>query len=406
MELSMSERRSVTRATAKRYKEASKKWKGRILDEFVQLTGYTRCYASYVLRTWDRKAAQRMNRKTTRRRKRIYGNEILLALKKIWYICDCICGKRLAPYLEEIVPVLETHGELVLEKEVREKILKISASTIDRLLAKEKRKFRLKGKARTKPGTILKSQIPIRTFAGWDEHKPGFVEVDLVGHDGGSTRGDYIQTLDVTDVCTAWTETQAVKNKAQIWVLEAMRDIKNRLPFPLLGVDSDNGSEFINAHLFKFCEEEGITFTRSREYRKNDNCYVEQKNYSVVRRAVGYARHDTEEELEILNTLYQSLRPYTNFFQPVMKLIKKTRDGSKVKKVYDKAKTPYQRVLDSPYVSEESKQVLRDLYVQLNPVALKRRITELQRKLIRVKEGELKDGHRVAFMYNLKKVRM
>ena len=269
----------------------------------------------------------------------------------IWIICGRICSKRLAPYLKEIVPILERHKELVVDKETKEKILKISASTIDRLLFKERAKLRLKGRARTKPGTLLKNQIPIRTFADWDENKPGFVEVDLVSHDGGNPRGDYVHTLDVTDVYTGWT-------------------------------DSDNGSEFINAHLLRFCKQEKITFTRTRPYRKNDNCFVEQKNYSIVRKAVGYYRYETKKELEILNELYKVLRLYTNFFQPVMKLVEKTRVGSKVIKRYDKSKTPYQRVLDSPYVPREDKERLRAEYDQLNPAELKRELTKLKNRLM------------------------
>ncbi len=177
----------------------------------------------------------------------------------------------------------------------------------------------------------------------WDDKRPGFVEIDLVSHDGGNPRGDYLHTLDVTDVSTGWTETQAVKNKAQVWVFEALKDIIKRVPFPILGIDSDNGSEFINNHLLRFCEEKKITFTRTRPYRKNDNCYVEHlpallrreqagKNYSVVRKTVGYYRYDTEVELNLINKLYLILRLYTNFFQPSMKLIEKVRIGSKVKK--------------------------------------------------------------------------
>ena len=234
---------------------------------------------------------------------------------------------------------------------------------------------------RTKPGTLLRHQIPIRTFADWDEKKPGFVEVDLVGHDGGILKGDFLYTLDVTDINTGWTETRAVKNKAQIWVFGAMKYIRGRLPFELLGIDSDNGSEFINAELMRYCEEEGITFTRSRPYKKNDNCFVEQKNYSVVRRAVGYLRYDTEEELKIMNRLYEVLRLYTNFFQPSMKLLEKTRTGSKVTKRYDKPRTPYGRMKDSDAISEDVKERLEMEYERLNPAELKRRIDELQRKL-------------------------
>jgi len=227
-------------------------------------------YTSYVLRTSHRKGASRAHRKGRTERERIYDDEVCSVLTRIWYICDCICGKRLAPYIGEMMWVLERHGELLLEEEVREKIRRISAATIDRMLRREKARFNLKGKAHTKPGTLLKSQVPIRTFADWDEKRPGFVEIDLVGHDGGNTRGDYMQTLDVTDVCTGWTEAQAVKNKAQVWVFEALKEIRGRLPFPLLGIDSDNGSEFINGHLVRFCEKERITFTKTRAYRKND----------------------------------------------------------------------------------------------------------------------------------------
>jgi hypothetical protein len=200
--------------------------------------------------------------------------------------------------MKEIVKKLESFGEISLNDDIREKLLKMSASTIDRMLSGERKKHRLRGRLNTQPGTLLKHQTPIRTFSVWDEGKPGFMEIDLVGHDGGDGRGEFMQTLDVTDVHTTWTETQAVKNKAQVWVFEALKDIRERLLFEVLGIDSDNGSEFINHELYRYCEQEGITFTRSRSYRKNDNCFVEQKNYSIVRRAVGYFRYDTEEEFE------------------------------------------------------------------------------------------------------------
>src|SRR5262249_11174185 len=232
-----------------------------------------------------------------------YDDQVLSALLKVWMIMDQICGKRLAPMMEEIVTRLEAFGELKLLPSTREKLLRISAATIDRLLAPERDKLSFGSKSRTKPGTLLKSQIPIRTFSDWDESRPGFVEIDLVAHDGGLATGDYLQTLDVTDVFTGWTETQGVRNKAQVWVFEAIKLIRTRFPFELLGIDSDNGSEFINHELLRYCQEQKITFTRSRSYRKNDNCFVEQKNYSVVRRAVGYLRYDTDEELLLLNEL-------------------------------------------------------------------------------------------------------
>ncbi len=394
MGLSMKEKKAVSKQVAHRYQKAGKKEKKRILDEFVHISGYTRWYGSYVLRNLGRKVVIKgkggrrvvlvgtVRKKASRNREHTYDEKVLKVLKKVWYLCDCICGKRLAPYLREIVPKLEACGELKTDAETREKVLKISAATIDRALADERKKTQLKGRSRTKPGALLKTQIPVRTFSDWNEKRPGFIEVDLVSHDGGSARGDYIQTLDATDILTGWTETQAVKNKAQIWTLRAVKEIKERLPFPLLGLDSDNGGEFINHHFEVFCRENSITFTRGRPYRKNDSCFVEQKNYSVVRRAVGYSRYDTKEELELLNEIYTHLRLYTNFFQPVMKLKEKTRTGSKVRKKYDEAKTPYQRVLECKDVKEDAKRRLFEEYETLNPAELKRSITRLQDKLM------------------------
>lgn len=298
---------------------------------------------------------------------------------------DYICGKRLHAALPELVTVLERHNELRCDRTTREKLLRVSAATIDRLLRTERRKYQLRGKARTKPGTLLKHQIPIRTFAEWDEQQPGFGEIDLVGHDGGLAAGDYCQTLDFTDVATTWTETRAVRNKAQARVFAALQKVRKDLPFALLGLDSDNGSEFINDELLRYCRQEKITFTRSRPYRKNDNCFVEQKNYSIVRRAVGYARYDTDEQCALLNELYSYLRLYTNFFLPTMKLKSKERNGSKVKKSYDQPLTPYQRVLQAKLVSRAVKDRLRAKYTTLNPAALKRKIERLQQRLAKTK---------------------
>jgi hypothetical protein len=389
MRLTMNERKKATAVVAGRYQKARKKDKGLILDEFVKLTGYSRRYASHVRISHGRKL--RVNRRyvlqldvkktASRRKPKVYDAEVSKALKEIWYIMDCICGKRLAPALKDVVRRLERFGEIRLSGEVQQKLLKISPASIDRLLAKERKRYQIKGRGNTKPGTLLKHQIPIRTFSDWDGQTPGFVEIDLVGHDGGDSHGDFAQTLDVTDVCTTWTETEAVRNKARAWVFEALKDIRGRMPFPLLGIDSDSGGEFINKHLFRYCQQEKITFTRPRSYRKNDGCFVEQKNYSVVRRAAGYLRYDTEEELLTLKELYRYLRLYTNFFQPTMKLIEKTRIGSKVTKKYDKAQTPYRRVLACSDVSAEDKQALKKLYATLNPARLKRHITRLQQKL-------------------------
>jgi hypothetical protein len=391
MRLTMKERKKTVAVVAPRYQKVRKKDKGIILNEFLELTCYTRNHAAYMLRTHGRKVwintqtvlVGDARKKKPRNKEKVYDDTVIEPLKKIWKIMDYICGKRLAPMLKEVIPRLLRFREIRLEQVVRDKLMKISPATIDRLLAPERKKHMLKGRSNTKPGTLLKSQIPIRTFSEWEDTKPGFVEIDLVGHDGGDGSGEFVQTLDVTDVCTGWTETQAVRNKAQQWVFEALKDIRGRLPFALFGIDSDNGSEFINHHLYRYCQDQKITFTRTRSYRKNDNCFVEQKNYSVVRRAVGYSRFDTTEEQALLNELYPYLRLYTNFFQPSVKLIKKTRVGSKVTKTYDKPLTPYRRVLASSDVPQEDKQKLRSLYGKLNPAQLKRSITKLQQKLLR-----------------------
>lgn len=382
----------MSKSTAARYQRSRKKEKGFILDEYVALTGYNRTYASHILANWGKKKTlvhkqKRITfeiiRESPRRRKKpiVYGPEIKEPLVRIWAIADGICGKRLAPLMPELIPKLEHFGEIKLDAQTRQKLLSISAATIDRLLASEKKKMRLKARSHTKPGTLLKHQIPIRTFSDWDDTLPGFVEVDLVGHDGGNAAGEFAYTLDITDIVTTWIELVALKNKAHKWVLEALTDVSHRLPFPLLGIDSDNGGEFINNSLVVFCQANEINFTRTRPYKKNDNCYVEQKNYSVVRRAVWYNRYDTDYQVKLMNQLYGYLRLYINFFQPSMKLKEKTRIGSRVKKKFDTAKTPFQRVLEHPAIDQRVKESLKKQYELLNPAELKRKIVELQTKL-------------------------
>jgi len=397
MGLTMKEKQAVTRQMALEYKRATKTQKGEILDTLIQLTGYTRSYAARVLRDRARYVVvgqgvvngvkvrliedERTRPKKKRKRKKIYDKDVLRALQTVWLICDGICGKRLAPYMKKIVGKLERMGELHLEPETRRKLLCVSAATIDRMLGPTRKRYQLRARSQTKPGTLLKHQIPIRTFADWDELRPGFLEIDLVSHEGGNARGDYAYTLDATDVCTGWTETEAVKNRSQHFVFAGLEAAMPRFPFAILGIDSDNGGEFINHHLFNYCSDNHITFTRSRPYRKNDNCFVEQKNYSVVRRTVGYCRHDTPAELRVLNELYAVLRLYTNYFQPSMKLVEKTRTGSKVHKKYDKAKTPYHRVMTSRWIPRQTKRELRSIYATLNPAKLIRDIGKLQDEL-------------------------
>src|SRR6266496_3770088 len=391
MRLTMKERKRIAEATAGRYRKAGKKEKGVILNEFGELTGFARSYAALVLRNQGR--VVQVNRRLRLRgdvgkklarpgRGPTYDEQTVKVLVQVWRIMDYICGKRLAPVLGEMVERLLRHNELRCDAARRKKLARMSAATIDRLLRPERQKYQLKGRSHTRPGTLLKHQIPMRTFNEWDEAQPGFLEIDLVGHDGGVLDSFHAFTLNATDVASGWTSSTALKNKAQVWSLAGVQKIQAKLPFPLLGIDSDNGSEFINETLFNFCQEHKITFTRSRPYRKNDSCFVEQKNYSVVRRAVGYQRFDTDEQLRLLNELYEVLDLYNNFFQPSMKLKSKERQGARVTKKYHQARTPYQRLLDSDYVSDEIKEQLRARYRLLNPAQLKRQIEKLQQTLL------------------------
>jgi hypothetical protein len=401
----MKERKRVAEATAGRYRRERKREKTAILNQFVELTGFARSYAALVLRNHGR--VVQVNPKLRVRgdvgkrlrrpgRRPDYDEPVVKGLIKVWRIMDYICGKRLAPVLAEIVERLQRRGELKCDPEVRKKLSRMSAATIDRLLREERQKYQLKGRAHTRPGTLLKHQIPLRTFSEWDEQRPGFLEIDLVGHDGGTIDSLHGFTLDAVDIATAWVSLAALKNKAQVWTFAGLQEIRAKLPFPLLGIDSDNGSEFINESFFRYCQDEKITFTRSRPYRKNDSCFVEQKNYSVVRRAVGYQRCDTDEQVRLLAALYQPLELYTNFFQPSMKLKSKERHGARVTKKYDKARTPYQRVLESGFIDEVTKEQLRQRYESLNPAQLKRQIERLQRKLLATAASPKRNRQRLA----------
>jgi len=355
-----------------RYAKASKKERGKILNEYVQTTGYHRKHAIAILSGQYQPAPRPIRRP----RKSFYTVEDAKALDFLDDVFDGINAKRLRAAMDVELDGLYQSGVLKISRACYRRLKHISPASMDRLRARYGQP-RPKSRHRTKPGTLLKSQIPIRTWADWNEDRPGFVEMDLVGHDGGDVQGDYCLTLDLTDVKTGWTECVAVRNKAQKYVFEAIRLARRRLPFPLLGVDSDNGSEFINDELFRYCRDEQITFTRGRSGHKNDNAYVEQKNWSAVRRFVGDLRYDTPAQLAWLNQLYERLHLYLNFFIPVMKLKEKVRTGSKVKRVYDEPQTPYARVLASADVAAKIKVQLRAQYRRLDVIQLKQDIDKL-----------------------------
>ena len=363
--------REYAEAVRDRYFLASKKEKGKILDEFTKVTGHHRKAAIRLFRHGNQ---SRTNKK--RGRPRWYSPTVTRVLKLAWEATDRLCSKRLHPFLPELVTLLRRHGEITMIAEIEAQLCQISPSSIDRLLRPYRRLGGRRPFATTKPGSLLKSSIPIRTFADWQEDRPGFLEVDLVSHCGESSEGFYLTTLSTVDVASGWSECVGVWGKGQERVGGAVHRVRQRLPFSLLGLDSDNGSEFINQHLYSYCRRYAITFTRSRSYKKNDSCHVEQKNWSVVRRLVGYDRYSSRAALETLNRVYNLLRLYVNFFQPVMKLVSKTRHGAKVHKVYDTARTPYHRLLEADVLTEAKRQELAATYHGLNPVSLLEQINE------------------------------
>lgn len=371
--MSLVSRRELTSVMGPRYRAARRPDKSRLLNEFVAATGYERKYAIAVLNQ-PAEARPRRPRVNARR----YTPQVKDALVKLWRIADGICAKRLVPALPAFVAALERHDELRLDAETQALLLRLSPATADRLLQPERRRLQPHGRSTTKPGTLLKAQIPIRTWADWDDARPGFVEIDLVAHCDDSLGGEFLYSLDVTDIATQWTECEALLNRSQTAVTHALDRIAARLPFPLLGLDSDNGSEFINATVLRYCEDQQLTFTRSRPYKKNDQAHVEQKNWTIVRRYIGYDRFEGRDAQQALNALYGVVRLYVNFFLPVLKLVEKARVDGKVRKKYDIATTPYQRVLDTGLLTVDDRQGLDEMYLTLNPAALQRRLAHLQ----------------------------
>ncbi len=370
--MSLQARRELAAAIASRYHKASKSAKSQILDEFVEATGYHRKYAIVVLDTalWVRTASQ-----PPRSRCRKYGREIEQPFLLLWRVSGGICPKRLMPFLKELIDVLERFGEIHLCPAAKDKLLQMSVATAERLLQRARR-AQERGISTTMPGTLLRQQIPIRTYEEWTENRPGFLEIDLVAHCGGTAAGDYCYTLTLTDICTGWTECIAIANRGQIAVRDAIESVRKRLPFRMLGIDSDNGSEFINHVLKAYTDEHQITFTRCRPYKKNDQCHVEQKNGAVVRPLVGYARYEGPVAVAYLNRLYAVHRLCLNYFEPSMKLVEKIRVGSKVKKTYDQPKTPFERLL--PTLPEQKQTDRRTFYQTLNPAQLRRDLEELE----------------------------
>jgi hypothetical protein len=359
-----------------RYQAAPHAQKSVILDEFLAATGYDRKYAIRLLSKKPVLPPGPIQRPRASR----YGPEVVEALHLAWATLNEICSKRLVPFLPEVVPILERHEHLHLTEEVRALLLTISPATMDRLFQRYRPPH---GISTTKPGRLLKHQMPIRTFADWNDVRPGFCEADLVAHCGGLAEGAFLYTLTLTDVATAWTECLPLLHRTQESVVQALERARQLLPFPLLGLDTDNGSEFLNAQLLAYCEEKQITFTRGRTANKNDQCFVEQKNGSVVRQLVGYDRFEGERAYRQLGELYRAARLYVNFFQPSLKLLRKQRQGGRVQRSYAPARTPFQQILAADVLPADHRERLEEIYHALDPVRLKRQIELLQDALWR-----------------------
>ena len=374
MGLQMKNKQAVTREYAPRYQKAGKKEKSNILDHFTTLTGYNRKYAIRVLNAATAKPkVTGKPRPANRRGKRLYTDEVIDCLRLIWEFFHWKCGKLLAPLIRQQMAYIAAWKPFNITPEVKAKLLKISPARIDYYLRPDKAALRIKGKSLTKPLNGLKSRIPIRTFYTSEERKtPGFIQIDTVHHCGQFTKGEYNLTLTATDVFSGWINLYSLLNKAFTWTFEALKDITNTLPFPLVEFHSDNGAEFINHATEKWCTnpEHPVPFTRSRDHQKNDNAFVEQKNGAVVREYVGYYRLENAASRELLAAVYRPLVPLLNFFMPTMKLIGKTRIGAKEIKKYDKPQSPYQRLMDCPALDSAVKERLKAASALYNPVAL------------------------------------
>lgn len=376
--MSLKSRKELVKKAKGRYLKADKQEKTKILEELFQNTGLNRNYLTQILSaTVDLDYVNPINRK----RRETYDANVIHYLKKIWTIFDYPCGQRLAPMLPEYISVLEKFKEITLLDSIKEKLLKIQSATIDRRLIKFRTFRHKKVFSTTKPGSLLKKNIPIKT-SSWDEARLGFGELDTVAHCGSSASGEFIFTLTYTDICSQWTISEAVMGKGQSGIKTALDNIAKRLPFPLKGIDPDNGSEFINWQLYNHCLANNIEFTRGRPYQKNDNAHIEQKNYTHVRKLMGYGRLNQTHQLKKMNDLYWNEWDfYKNFFIPNKKLTEKKRVETKIVKKYDLPKTPYQRLLEHKDFPENEKEQLKAIYAKLNPVKIK---NEIDRKLTKI----------------------
>lgn len=374
----LSARAELLVSVRQKYRNADWETKRKILDGFIAATEYDRKYAIRLLNN-DIDPPMKPRRRLKSQK---YDDQVAQALLFVWRTANQICSKRLVAFLPELIAAMERHGHLRLPADVRSRLISISAASVDRLLKPEREKLNY-SVTTTRPGSLLKHKIKVRTFADWDDVVPGFLEADLVAHCGGNVSGAFLNTLTLVDIATGWLECMPLLRKSANDVIDGLRVADELLPFSVQGLDTDCGSEFINYELLDYCEDRLITFTRARTHRKNDQAHVEEKNGSVVRRLIGYDRFEGRRAWEALAHLYRVLRKYVNFFQPSLKLIEKERIGSKVSKKYDQAKTPYQRILLSKHISQAKKGSLTAEYHALDPVELLAQLEKLQDQLWR-----------------------
>lgn len=373
----MAMRDELLEALTARYREASRAEKGRILTEFASVTCYHRKHPARVLR-----ATSRPDRSRPRPERRVYDEAVREALIVLWEASDRICGKRLKALIPMLLAAMERHGHLALDAEVRARLETISAATIDRLLAPARQGG--SGRRRAARSPAIRRSVPIRTYADWDDPAPGFMEADLVAHSGPMTSGSFVQTLVLTDIATGWTECAPLLYREQALLSEVMSVVREGLPFPLLGFDTDNDTVFINETIKDWCEKAGVDFTRSRPYRKNDQAHIEQKNGAIVRRMVGYRRFEGLAAAEALVRLYRPMRLFVNFFQPSFQLAEKKREGGLVRKRYHPPRTPHQRAVADPRVPQAVKEALDAEHATLDPVRLLSEIRAAQEALVAI----------------------
>jgi hypothetical protein len=375
---SLKVKRILIKKIKDKYKKAKKKDKSFIIDDVVEITNYKRKYAIHQLNNLS-EASDRKKREVNSKK---YTEEIKDALIKIWYASNRICSKRLTGFLPEMVRIMQDKKHINLEEKEKELLNNISASTIDRLLKTERGFKKRRGKSSTNSVSLLQHKISIKTFNSEEEKAPGKFEIDLVAHCGTTTDGSFLNTLVMTDFNSQWTEFFPLITKNAEEVIAALKEAKTTIPFPILGIDTDNGSEFINNALYDFCEKQKIEFTRSRPYKKNDQAHVEEKNGSIIRKITGYNRFEGFDAEQSLYNLYAKLRLYINYFQPSLKLKSRTRNEGKITKLYDEAKTPYRRLLNSN-ISEKIKNNLIIEYNSLDPVELLSQVQELQKEFMK-----------------------